>query len=348
MRPILRASDRNPPGHPYVRPATSGAGLRKQDDAAGHAPKLPGHILGVSGLALVMVLTGCLGMSRAPTEPAGVRILRGWTFATYDGNALQLDLYLPENYQQPLPIIVWLHGGGWMFGSRNGCPLAPLALRGYAVASVSYRLSGFTSPVEFPAQLHDCQAAVRWLRHNAWRFGCAGERIGVVGVSAGAHLAALLGTTAGDVDLDGDLGGTGISSRVQAVVALFPPTDLLALEQDDEDHWGLKLVALGLLDGQPSERPQLARSASPALRAKPDCPPFLIFHGRDDAMIPVDQSKRLHAALQAAGVPSTLVIYDHLSHSDEALDRPELQTSMYGFLDELLHPAMATVDPARP
>lgn len=290
------------------------------------------------GLALAMLLTGCGGYSRAPHEPEGVRIIRGLTYATCDGKALQLDLYLPETYQQPLPLIVWLHGGGWIFGSHTNCPIANLVLRGYAVASVSYRLSDLTSPVAFPAQLHDCKAAVRWLRCSAWRFGCDGDRIGVLGVSAGAHLAALLGTTPDDQELEGTLGETGPSSQVQAVVALFPATDLLALEQSDADHWRVKLVAIGLLDGRPSERPRLARSASPALHATHDSAPFLIFHGRDDTMIPVDQSERLHAALIAAGASSRLVVYDHLSHSDEALDRPELLAATHEFLDALLHP----------
>ncbi len=287
---------------------------------------------------VAMLLTGCGGSSRAPTEPAGVRIIRNCTFATVDGKPLQLDLYLPDTYLTPLPIVVWLHGGGWMFGSRDGCPLADLAQRGYAVASVSYRLSTLSSPIAFPAQLHDCKAAVRWLRASAWRFGCDGERIGVWGVSAGAHLAALLGTTAGDAEMDGTLGVTGCSSRVQAVVAMFPPTDLLALEQGDEHHWRVKLVAIGLLDGKPSERPRLARSASPALRAAHDSAPFLIFHGRDDSMIPFDQSVRLDAALRAVGARSTLILYDHLPHDDAALDRPELQAAAQAFLAGILHP----------
>lgn len=304
--------------------------------------------LTIAVVALAMLLTSCGGYSRAPTQPEGVRVLRGWTYATCDDKPLQLDLYLPETYHQPLPIIIWLHGGGWMFGSHGGCPLATLAQRGYAVASVSYRLSSIASPVEFPAQLHDCKAAVRWLRHSAWRFGCDGERIGVLGVSSGAHLAALLGTTADDQDLEGRLGETGPSSRVQAVVALFPPTDLLALEQGNPDHWRVKLVALGLLDGRPSERPRLARSASPALHAGSDSPPFLIFHGLDDTMVPIDQSKRLHAALSTAGASSRLMTFDHLPHSDEALDRVEVQAAVRAFFDGLLHPPIPTTDAAIP
>ena len=297
------------------------------------------RLLLFGGICLLL-FTSCVGVSRAPTEPVGVRILRDWTFATADNQPLQLDLYLPEHYGQPLPIIIWLHGGGWMFGTRARCPLASWALRGYALASVSYRTSDITAPIIFPAQLHDCKAAVRWLRVNAWRFGCDGERIGVVGVSAGAHLAALLGTTANDAALEGDLGETGMSSQIQAVAALFPPTDLLALEQQDPHDMNVALMDFALLDGRPSERPALARSASPALQADRTSAPFLIAHGRDDGMIPYQQSELLHEALRNAGASSILMLFDHLPHSDEALDQQELQGAMQTFFADKLHPPM--------
>lgn len=299
-------------------------------------------------LAVVALLAACGSTPRAQLRPEGVRIIRDWTYATRDGEALSLDLYLPDDQDRPLPIVIWLHGGGWMFGSHDGCPLAPLAKRGYVVASVGYRLSDRSPRTAFPAQLHDCKSAVRWLRKNAWRFGGDGERIGAWGVSAGAHLAALLGTTADEPTLEGMLGETGASSRVQAVVSLFAPTDLLALERSDEDHWRVKLVSLGLLDGRPSERPQLARSASPALHADHDSAPFLLFHGRDDTMVPVEQSERLHAALTAAGAPSTLVLYDHLSHSDAALRLPEVLAAAHTFLDVHLQRVPASTGIAEP
>jgi acetyl esterase/lipase len=300
--------------------------------------------LALACLAAALLLAGCGSASRAPAHPAGVRIIRDCTFATRDGAPLHLDLYLPEDYAQPLPIVIWLHGGGWMFGSHQPCPLASLATRGYAVASVGYGLSDRTERTAFPAPLHDCKAAVRWLRANAWRFGCDGARIGVWGLSAGAHLAALLGTTAGEADADGSEGVTGVSSAVQGVVCLFAATDLLALEQADPKNWRVQLLSLGLLHGRPSERPELARAASPALRVGRDSAPFLLIHGRDDAMIPADQSERLHVALQAAGVPSTLLLLDHLPHADAALDDPQVQAAAHAFLDARLHPV---ADPIR-
>lgn len=307
-----------------------------------------------SWVVMALLLASCGGSSRADAEPEGVRIVRDWTFVPHGGGdpdghaALQLDLYLPETHDRPLPIVMWLHGGGWLSGSRERCPVAYLAQHGYAVASVSYRLSTLSSPVAFPAQLHDCKAAVRWLRHSAWRFGCDGGRIAVVGLSAGGHLAALLGTTGDEAELAGGLGETGPSSRVQAVVSLCAPSDLLALEASDPDHWRMRLVALGLLDGRPSERPRLARLASPAAHADGDSAPFLLFHGRDDGMVPIAQSERLHAALSGAGATSTLVAFDHLPHSDAALRQPEVRERMRTFLDTVLKPEPVTVRRHRP
>ena len=206
---------------------------------------------------LTVVLCGCFGPPREVIEPEGVRILRDLTYATVDGAALQLDLYLPDDYAKPLPLVVWIHGGGWVSGQRSPCPIARLATRGYAVASISYRLA--QGVAVFPAQLHDCKAAVRWLRTNAWRFGCDGERIGVWGASAGGHLAALLGTVQGDPALEGSEGVTGVSSRVQCVVALFPATDFVHLEEQQDDHWRINFVAKALLHGPPQRTSRTGR-----------------------------------------------------------------------------------------
>ncbi len=247
----------------------------------------------------MLSLTACFGPPRSVIEPDGVRILRDWTYATVDGVDLQLDLYLPDHFDKPLPLVVWIHGGGWVSGERSPCPVAMLATRGYAVASISYRLA--RGDATFPAPLHDCKAAIRWLRGNAWRFGCDPDRIGVWGASAGGHLAALLGTTADDPALEGNEGITGVSSKVQAVCALFPATDFVHLEEVEDDHWRINLVAKALLHGSPSKHPELAASASPITHVSKNASPFLFIHGTADSMIPPAQSERMHAALKAAG-----------------------------------------------
>ncbi len=287
-------------------------------------------------LVAMLVLNGCFGPPREITEPEGVRILRDWTYATVGEEALQLDLYLPEAYGKPLPLVIWLHGGGWVTGERSPCPLAILATRGYAVASVSYRLS--RGGTVFPQPLHDCKAAVRWLRANAWRFGCDPERIGVIGSSAGGHLGALLGTVQDDPALEGSEGVTGVSSRVQAVCALFAPTDFVHLEEVEDDHWRINLVAKALLHGPPSADPLLAAAASPITHVTKDSAPFLFIHGTADRMVPPAQSERMHQALVLAGADSTLLLIEGMPHGNRTLAREDLREAMHAFFDRHLRP----------
>src|SRR5262249_24089734 len=146
-----------------------------------------------------------------------------------DGHERQkLDLYLPDKADGPLPVVVWVHGGAWRQGSKNGCPGVYLAARGFAVASVGCRLS---HDAVFPAQIEDCKAAVRWLRANAKKYTLDPDHVGAWGASAGGHLVALLGTTGGMKDLEGKDGDLDQSSKVQCVVDWFGPTDLRDLPE---------------------------------------------------------------------------------------------------------------------
>jgi acetyl esterase/lipase len=285
-------------------------------------------------LLAALSLTGCFGPPRSVSEPDGVRILRDWTYATVGGEDLQLDLYLPDSYAKPLPLIVWIHGGGWVTGERSPCPVAVLATRGYAVASISYRLA--RGDAVFPAPLHDCKAAIRWLRTNAWRFGCDPDRIGVFGPSAGGHLAALLGTTGDDPTLEGTEGVTGVSSRVQAVCALFAATDLVHLEEVEDDHWRINLVAKALLHGPPSKHPELAAAASPITHVSKDDAPFLLIHGLADEMIPPAQSERMHQTLTQAGVASDLRLIEGMPHGNRTLARTDVQQAVDAFFEKWL------------
>lgn len=300
-------------------------------------------------LVAMLSLTGCFGPPRSVTEPDGVRILRDWTYATVDGEDLQLDLYLPESFGKPLPLIVWIHGGGWVTGERSPCPVAMLATRGYAVASISYRLS--RGEVTFPTPLHDCKAAIRWLRANAWRFGCDPERIGVLGASAGGHLAAMLGTTQDNPAFEGTEGKLGVSSRVQAVCALFAATDFVHLEEVEDDHWSINFVAKALLHGPPSNNPELAAAASPITHVSKTSAPFLLIHGTADSMIPPAQSERMHAALKAAGADSSLLLIEGMPHGNRTLARPDLQQAADAFFSQHLKTPLSgvmvrPVDPA--
>ena len=260
-----------------------------------------------------------------------------------DGEARQrLDLYLPDDPvvasagRPGRPLVLWLHGGGWEAGSKHDCPATPLLAREYVVASVGYRLS---SQAVFPAQIEDCKAAVRWLRAHADEYGIDPQRIGAWGASAGGHLGALLGTTAGTrrFDVGGNLDQ---SSAVQCVLDWFGPADLL--------RWGDPPIGLfmdspntavaRLLGGPVRAHTELARSASPVYYVDQESAPFLIMHGDRDDTVPLQQSEELHAALQRAGVESTLKVLPGAGHSAAGFSQPANLQLMTAFFDRHLRP----------
>ena len=243
--------------------------------------------------------------------PEGVQAHRNVEYARAGEKKLLLDLYVSKEAKQPLPLVVWVHGGGWSGGDKRRCPATRLTEHGYAAASVNYRLS---REATFPAQIHDCKAAIRWLRANAGKYNLDPKRIGVWGGSAGGHLVALLGTSGGVKEAEGDLGNAEQSSRVQAVCDWFGPTDLARLAGAKAPRLGRSHPVAGLLGGPASEKKQLAELANPITHVTSDDPPFLIMHGDRDPLVPVSQSRRLHDALTAAGVESTLHVVKGAGH----------------------------------
>jgi acetyl esterase/lipase len=224
-----------------------------------------------------------------------------------NGSASQtLDLYAPKK-GKGVPLIVWIHGGAFLFGSKEGFPVEPVPvdflLEGYAVASINYRLS---LEAIFPAQLEDCKAAIRWLRAHADEFGIDSNRIGVWGASAGGNLAALVGTT-GELR-DFEVGeNLAFSSRVQAVCDFFGPTDFLQMDahrlSDGQIHDAPDSPESKLVGGPIQENPDKARRVNPITYVTKEVPPFLIVHGTVDRLVPFNQSQLLAAALEAAGAP---------------------------------------------
>src|SRR5262245_52883934 len=190
---------------------------------------------------------------------------------------LQLDLAMPAG-QGPFPAVICIHGGGWRYGNRKDLAMVieKLAAKGYVAATISYRL---TDKAPFPAQIEDCKAAVRWLRANAAKYQVDPDRIGCVGMSAGAHLACLLGTCRKEDGLEGQGGNPGQSSQVQCVVSIFGPTDLSARTWDKTIEENLLVPFMG---GKIEDKPEIYKKASPIMYVHKGTPPFLFFHGTED------------------------------------------------------------------
>jgi acetyl esterase/lipase len=253
-------------------------------------------------------------------------------YADAPSGPLLLDLYRPETSRGPVPLIIWIHGGGWKNGSKENC--LPLRIgftqRGYAVASINYRLTG---EAPFPAQIEDCKAAVRWLRAHAAEYGLDPDLFGVWGSSAGGHLAALLGTS-GDVSAFDTGENLNVSSRVQAVCDYYGPSDFNSFGKVPgfERHARADSPESALLGGKPGA----AEAASPVTHVTPDDPPFLIVHGDQDRTVPLDQSRRMDAALRAAGVETELIVLPGSGHGGPAFSAPEMMDKVAAFFDRHL------------
>ncbi|HBE68964.1 MAG TPA: alpha/beta hydrolase [Planctomycetaceae bacterium] len=227
-----------------------------------------------------------------------VKIVRDIEYARVADQRLMLDLFLPEGpgaAENP-PLLVWIHGGGWRGGSRAKPPIRRLTDAGIAIASISYR---FTDVAIFPAQIHDCKGAIRWLRANAKLYGYDERRIAVGGSSAGGHLALLVGTTGGVEELEGTVGGNEqFSSSVLAIVDYFGPSDfVLRGRTQPEMAYSEKAGSFALLGGlEPKSAgvdKRLERIASPSNWVGKGDPPLLMLHGTKDTRVLIDQSERM-------------------------------------------------------
>jgi|GEM_PF-2463817 len=262
--------------------------------------------------------------------PPNVRVVRDVQYGK-EGAANQLDLYLPTKMQANTPVIIWIHGGGWESGSKEPCPAIFMVDKGYAVASINYRLS---KDKEFPAQMHDCKEAVRWLRANAKQYNLDPERFGVFGASSGGHLAALLGTSSGVQKLEGTGKNLTASSSVQAVCDLCGPTDLKQFAESTASMPGLPAnlpnkIVTQLLGGPVEQKKELAQQANPITYVSEKSPPFLIMHGADDALVPVEQSKLLERALKKAGAKVDLHVVPGAGHQVAAKANMRLVESFF-------------------
>ncbi|HLL46793.1 MAG TPA: alpha/beta hydrolase [Longimicrobiaceae bacterium] len=275
----------------------------------------------------------------APASPAAVHLERDVAYAAMGGQPLRLDLARPRG-PGPHPLVVLIHGGGWSGGDKaaHHADMLLLAGQGYAAASVNYRLAAAPRNV-FPAAVEDVRCAVRWLRSRAGEYDLDPSRVAAVGSSAGAHLAAMLGTAAGVPALDGACPVSGPSPEVSAVVAVAGPHDIRTAGALDP---GQRWMVENFLGARPEDQPARALLASPAVHAHPGAPPFLLVHGTADDVVPVRQSRSMRDTLRAAGVPVTLIELPGVGHAvPEFSADPRFRVSTcttLAFLRERLRP----------
>ena len=272
--------------------------------------------------ALLLMASACSTLQVSPAEPTPTPMptfqIRRYgtadidvTYCTLDGQPQKMDIYYPAS-GGPWPAVIYVHGGSWREGDKaEGSGWNYLNAQGYLVVSVNYRLA--SSGVKFPAMIEDVKCAVRYLRAHASEYNLEPDRFAAVGASAGGHLVALLGTS--DRSAGFDVGEhLDQSSRVQAVITMAGLSDFT---RDMYDGIAMAIYfAFGQLPGK--NNPANA-AASPVTYITPDDPPFLILHGDEDGVVPLDQAQVLNERLTAAGVPSTLVVVRNGQHGLEAM-----------------------------
>jgi len=258
-------------------------------------------------------------------------------YAGTDNPRQQLDIFLPRKRATDalLPVIVLIHGGGWSSGDRRGFMgnAIEIAKTGrYVAVSAGYRLSG---EAKWPAQIHDCKAAIRWIRSHARELGVDPDRIGVTGGSAGGHLALLLGTSGNVPTLDGSLGDcTDQSCRVTCVVNYCGPSDLHSPLFVGEEAKKPDPAVVGLIGGPPADLSDRTREASPVTYVSKDSPPVLTVHGTKDLRVDFKQAEIIDAALKKAGATSLLVPVVGAGHGIPS--PPELKARVMQFWDRYL------------
>jgi acetyl esterase/lipase len=251
-------------------------------------------------------------------------------YATVNGKSLGLDLYLPGGKQSP-PLVVWVHGGVWHLGTKAWIPIQ-FAEHGYAMASVDFRQS---TDSRFPAQVHDIKAAIRFLRAKAGQYGYRADRIAIAGASSGGHLAALVGVTNGNRELEGTIGDyLAESSDVHSIVDYYGASNLITiLAQSTPFGLNVRKPGLELLLGAlPNNAKELAELASPVNHVGPGDPPLILLHGDQDPQMPINQSHELQGAYEKAGLDVTFIVVHGAAHGGDQFSAPEHLNRVLAFL----------------
>lgn len=289
-----------------------------------HGPIRPTLLLQVLCLSVVLSMIGCSDAGSIPKTPDDVVVTEAipYCIGTIQGQPrpLLLDVARPKDQSKDLPVVLLVHGGGWVSGSRTDYRFMQNALAQHQLVAVSvdYRLSPASV---FPAQIEDVKCAVRWIREFAKQYRMDTRRVVAIGASAGAHLVALLGTTQGMPQLEGSGGHLRQSSAIDAMVLHGGPYNLGPLAREMSEHptpdspASLKAVSM-LLGGNTDSSSKPYIDASPATYASPNSAPALLLHGRNDTVVPHSEAVGFGALLRSKGVSSDVLIMDGAGHGD--------------------------------
>ncbi|OOG78237.1 alpha/beta hydrolase [Algoriphagus sp. A40] len=242
-----------------------------------------------------------------------------------------LDIYLPPNATGKVPLVIWVHGGGWLSNDKYADmgymkeTIAEIINQGYALASIDYR---FSTQAVFPAQMLDCNTAISYLYDHAKDYGFDRDRIALMGFSAGGHLASMLGLSKNNAVDAFFMPGSSKAFDFKAVVDFYGPADLTLFPGaiDPKSPEGL------LIGAAPLDRPDLAKIASPVSYIDKNDPPFLIIHGEKDDLVSPRQSQLLHAWLKVSGVPADLIVVPGAPHFGTMFDADEIRVRVMDFL----------------
>jgi acetyl esterase/lipase len=283
-------------------------------------------------MALWMTASPAHALDKGTVEQTEIRIQSGIEYTNPDDQHLKLNMARPAQGDGPFPAILCIHGGGFRAGNREGYDglIKQLAARGYVAVTVSYR---FAPKYQFPAQVYDVKAAVRWLRAHAAEYHIDPNRIGVTGGSAGGHLAQFLGVTSDVKEFEGDGGNPNQSSRVTCVVNYFGPSDFTKSYGKSVDAAEVLPLFLG---GNLEQARQRHIASSPLNWVTPNAAPTLCVHGTKDPYVAYEQATWIVDRLKACGVEAELLTMEGAGHGFSGEDAKKADDALFAFFDSHL------------
>ncbi len=257
----------------------------------------------------------------------------------YNNDTLQkhlLDIYLPSKPSKKMPLVIFVHGGGWLSNDKYADmsymknTISEIVSKGYALASIDYRWS---TEAVFPAQAQDCNKAIACLYEHANKYGFDRSKFVLMGFSAGGHLASLVGLSNNNHIKEFIMPGSKNSFTFKGVIDFYGPADLMLFPRNDDPTSPESL----LIGATPLSRPDLSKKASPINYVDKNDPPFLIIHGEKDDMVSPKQSQLLSSWLNVYGVRNEIIIVKDAPHYGDMFDTPDIRNKVFSFLETVFH-----------